>query len=429
MLMMLQKFCGVLTLILAVLYAYQAFYVVVGLLRRKYPVSGQAKTLHRYAVLISARNEEEVIGELIESLQQQDYPKELLDIYVIADNCTDATAQVARQAGAHVYERFDRVRVGKGYAMDWFFHRLQEEGKGEVYDGYFVFDADNIVDPAFVREMNNVFDSGDYAAITCYRNSKNYASNWISAGYSLWFLREARFLNFSRMQMGTGCAISGTGFLVSAQVVRDNGGWPYHLLTEDIQFSIDCAIQGRRIGYCDKAVVYDEQPTTFQQSWTQRMRWSKGFYQVAARYIGGLFRGCFAQKKGRFACYDMMMTVAPGMLLTMGVLGINIFIFLSALTEPRIVATELVQDSLLFVMDNLFNFYLVMLLYGAVTLAVEWKAIHARAVDKVIYLFTFPLFMLTYIPISLAALVRRVEWKPIRHNSSASLKAKNGSLT
>lgn len=166
MLMMLQKFCGVLTLILAVLYAYQAFYVVVGLLRRKYPVSGQAKTLHRYAVLISARNEEEVIGELIESLQQQDYPKELLDIYVIADNCTDATAQVARQAGAHVYERFDRVRVGKGYAMDWFFHRLEEEGKGDVYDGYFVFDADNIVDPAFVREMNNVFDSGDYAAIT-----------------------------------------------------------------------------------------------------------------------------------------------------------------------------------------------------------------------------------------------------------------------
>ena len=128
MLMMLQKFCGVLTLILAVLYAYQAFYVVVGLLRRKYPVSGQAKTLHRYAVLISARNEEEVIGELIESLQQQDYPKELLDIYVIADNCTDATAQVARQAGAHVYERFDRVRVGKGYASKLEAHGMYTMG-------------------------------------------------------------------------------------------------------------------------------------------------------------------------------------------------------------------------------------------------------------------------------------------------------------
>ena len=429
MLMMLQKFCGVLTLMLAVLYVYQAFYVIVGLVRRKRPLSHQAQTLHRYAVLISARNEEEVIGELIESLKKQDYPQELLDIYVIADNCTDATARVAQQAGAMVFERFDRVRVGKGYAMDWFFHKLEEQGKGELYDGYFVFDADNIVDPAFVREMNNVFDSGDYAAITCYRNSKNYASNWISAGYSLWFLREARFLNFARMQMGTGCAVSGTGFLVSAQVVRDNGGWPYHLLTEDIQFSIDCAVQGRRIGYCDKAVVYDEQPTTFQQSWTQRMRWSKGFYQVAARYLGSLFRGCFTQKKGRFTCYDMMMTVAPGMLLTTAVLGFNAVILLSAITEPMSVAAELMQDSMMFLLDNLFNFYICMLLYGGMTLLVEWKQVNARASKKILYLFTFPLFMLTYIPISLAALVRRVEWKPIRHNSSASLKAKNGSLT
>lgn len=429
MLMMLQRFCGVLTLMLAVLYVYQAFYVIVGLVRRKRPQSNQAQTLHRYAVLISARNEEEVIGELVESLKNQDYPQELLDIYVIADNCTDATAQVAREAGAMVFERFDRVRVGKGYAMDWFFHKLEEQGKGELYDGYFVFDADNIVDPAFVREMNNVFDSGDYAAITCYRNSKNYDSNWISAGYSLWFLREARFLNFSRMEMGTGCAISGTGFLVSAQVVRDNGGWPYHLLTEDIQFSIDCAVRGRRIGYCDKAVVYDEQPTTFQQSWTQRMRWSKGFYQVAARYLGSLFRGCFTQKKSRFTCYDMMMTVAPGMLLTTAVLGFNAVILLSAITEPMSVAAELMQDSFMFLLDNLFNFYICMLLYGGMTLLVEWKHINARTSKKIVYLFTFPLFMLTYIPISLAALVRRVEWKPIRHNSSASLKAKNGSLT
>lgn len=429
MLMMLQKFCGVLTLMLAVLYVYQAFYVIVGLVRRKRPLSHQAQTLHRYAVLISARNEEEVIGELIESLKKQDYPQELLDIYVIADNCTDATARVAQQAGAMVFERFDRVRVGKGYAMDWFFHKLEEQGKGELYDGYFVFDADNIVDPAFVREMNNVFDSGDYAALTCYRNSKNYASNWISAGYSLWFLREARFLNFARMQMGTGCAVSGTGFLVSAQVVRENGGWPYHLLTEDIQFSIDCAVQGRRIGYCDKAVVYDEQPTTFQQSWTQRMRWSKGFYQVAARYLGSLFRGCFTQKRGRFTCYDMMMTVAPGMLLTTAVLGFNAVILLSAITEPMSVAAELMQDSMMFLLDNLFNFYICMLLYGGMTLLVEWKQVNARASKKILYLFTFPLFMLTYIPISLAALVRRVEWKPIRHNSSASLKAKNGSLT
>lgn len=262
------------------LYLYQGFYVVVGLVCRRWQDRHQPSRLHRFAVIVSARNEEGVIGELLESLNRQNYPKELLDLYVVADNCTDDTAGVARRAGAFVYERFDQVHKGKGYAMDYLFRRLKEEGK-DCYDGYFVFDADNLVDANFVAEMNRTFDQG-YDAVTCYRNSKNFAANWISAGYSIWFLREARFLNFPRTLLGTNCHVSGTGFLVSARVIEDNGGWPFHLLTEDIQFSVDCAIQGKKIGYCDKAVVYDEQPTTFRQSWDQRLRWSKGFYQVGS---------------------------------------------------------------------------------------------------------------------------------------------------
>ena len=105
------------------------------------------------------------IGELIQSLRAQHYPEELLDIYVVADNCTDDTARVARQAGAAVYERHDQTRKGKGYALDYLFHRLAEEGR-EDYEGYFVFDADNLVDPAFTAEMNRVFDTGKYGAIT-----------------------------------------------------------------------------------------------------------------------------------------------------------------------------------------------------------------------------------------------------------------------
>lgn len=96
-----------------------------------------------------------------------------------------------RQAGAAVYERHDQTRKGKGYALDYLFRRLAEEGR-EDYEGYFVFDADNLVDPEFTAEMNRVFDTGKYGAVTCYRNSKNFGSNWISAGYSIWFLREAR---------------------------------------------------------------------------------------------------------------------------------------------------------------------------------------------------------------------------------------------
>ena len=159
-------------ILFTLLYLYQGFYIVVGLVRRRWTDRYQPKKLHRFAAIVSARNEEAVIGELLESLQRQNYPQELLDLYVVADNCTDNTAATACQAGAFVYERFDQKHKGKGYAIDYLFRRLKEERK-DVYDGYFVFDADNLVDPNFVSEMNRTFDRG-YDAVTCYRNSKKF---------------------------------------------------------------------------------------------------------------------------------------------------------------------------------------------------------------------------------------------------------------
>ena len=428
MLLTLQKFCGLLTLLLTVLYLYQVFYLVVGLAARRggQKRAGQtppARRKHRYAAILCARNEAGVIGELIESLKDQDYPTDLLDIYVVADNCTDHTAAVAASHGALVYERFNRNQVGKGWAMDWMFRRLEEEGLAQQYEAYLIFDADNLVDRNFVREMNRVFDTGRYDAITCYRNSKNYASNWISAGYSLWFIREARFLNFPRMKLGTGCAVSGTGYLISSRVIREEGGWPFHLLTEDIEFSVDCAVKGRRVGYCDSAVIYDEQPTGFVQSWNQRLRWSKGIYQVAWKYWWPLLKGCFAGRGLRFACFDMLMTVAPGMLLNFLVLGFQLILLLSALTQPLAVSAQVLNQVLHFLGRNLAGFYISLLAYGGVTLLLEWRQIRADGWQKLALLPMFPIFMFTYIPISLVALFRRVEWKPIRHHSTASLGA------
>ena len=283
----------------------------------------------RYAAVISARNEEGVIGDLIRDLKAQNYPEKLLDVFVVADNCTDGTAAVAREAGAIVYERFNKVQVGKGYALDWLFKRIFADKGKQTYDGFFVFDADNLVDPNFVREMNKMFDTGEYAALTSYRNSKNFCDNWISAGYALWFLREARFLNRPRTRLGVNCAVSGTGFLVAGDVIREENGWPYHLLTEDIEFSIACAVRGRKIGYCGTAVIYDEQPVEFRQSWDQRLRWSKGFYQVDAKYTAPLLHGCTRGGKKGMSCYDMLMTVAPCNLVTIGVLALALLACLS----------------------------------------------------------------------------------------------------
>ena len=328
-------------------------------------------------------------------------------------------AGAARRAGAFVYERFDQVHKGKGYAMDYLFRRLKEEGK-DCYDGYFVFDADNLVDANFVAEMNRTFDQG-YDAVTCYRNSKNFAANWISAGYSIWFLREARFLNFPRTLLGTNCHVSGTGFLVAARVIEDNGGWPFHLLTEDIQFSVDCAIQGKRIGYCDKAVVYDEQPTTFRQSWDQRLRWSKGFYQVDREYTLPLLKGCFRRGRLGTSCYDMFVTVAPGMLLTLLMILFNGVILAACLTQPAYLATRIIHETVGFMGSAVWNFYVGLLFYGLITVLSEWRHIDAAPVQKLGYVLTFPIFMFTYIPISIAALVQKVEWKPIYHTATKKI--------
>lgn len=289
MIQLVEAFNLFLAVLFTVAYFYQLVYLVIGVIRRNHWTQSQDAKIHRYAAVISARNEAGVIAELIHSLKEQRYPQDCLDIYVVADNCTDNTAEVSRQAGAIVYERFNQNKKGKGYALDFLFRTLHHEGR-DKYDGYMIFDADNLVDPNFTAEMNKVFDSGNYGAITCYRNSRNFGDNWISSGYAIWFLREARFLNFPRMLLGTNCHVSGTGFLINADVIRENGGWPFHLLTEDIEFSVSCALKGRRIGYCDKAVIYDEQPTTFRQSWDQRLRWSKGFYQVNANYSAALTR-------------------------------------------------------------------------------------------------------------------------------------------
>ena len=401
----------VISILFTICYFYQFVYVIIGLIKK--PPVLVAKEQHRFAVVISARNEGNMIGNLIDSIHGQNYPSELIDIFVVADNCTDDTAKVSKEHGAYVYERFNSELVGKGYALDWLFKRIKNDHQDKGYEAYIVFDADNIVDPNFISEMNNAFDNG-YRILTSYRNSKNYGVNWISAGYSLWFLREAKFLNHSRMCLGTSCAISGTGFLVSAEIIDKNNGWIHHLLTEDIEFTADNIINGETIGYCENAVLYDEQPVTFYQSYVQRLRWSKGFYQVFAKYGARLFTGML---KGSFSCYDMLMTISPAMLLTLSSTVIN----LAAIVIGIIGDPEHLPMLFKALWQTLFGFYSMFFALGVITTITEHKQIHCTLKQKIGYTFTFPLFMLTYVPISVIALFKKVKWEPISHSVSMTV--------
>ncbi|MFQ9896665.1 MAG: glycosyltransferase family 2 protein [Lachnospira sp.] len=407
---------------LTVLYFYQFIYIVIALIgdKKKKLDTYEAKKLHKFAFIIAARNEQAVIGNLINSIKQQNYPAELIDVIVVADNCTDDTAQIAREHGAICYERFNNMLVGKGYALDYCFNKIVEQfGDYTAYDGYFIFDADNVIDKNYVKEMNKVFDRG-YNVITSYRNSKNYDTNWITSGYSLWFIREAKYLNNPRMMLKTSCAVSGTGFLVNSSIIKKNNGWKFNLLTEDIQFSVVNILEGEKIGYCESAMFYDEQPTTFKQSWNQRMRWSKGFYQVMFRYGRELIAMMFKKREMFVSCYDMFMTLAPATLLSIGCILLNLIFLAYGATDVHMLR-RILPGTLGSIAFAGVNFYLLMFSIGFITLVTEWNKILAPANKKIKSLFTFPLFMITYVPISLVALVKKVEWKPIAHSISKSV--------
>lgn len=388
-------------------YAYQFIYIPIALLKKRKRLP--AASPHRFAVLVAARNEEAVIGDLLDSLHRQDYDMSMVTVFVIADNCTDRTAAVAAEKGAVVYTRQNRQQVGKGYALEALLAHIHSDYP-DGYDAYFVFDADNLLAPDFISRMNESYSAGN-EIITCYRNSKNYGSNWISAGYALWFLRESRYLNGARDALGCSCAVSGTGFLFSQKILDECGGWPFHLLVEDIEFSIHNILNGHRIAICEDAVVYDEQPTDFSQSCRQRLRWSRGYLQVFGKYGSGLMRGT---ARGSWSCFDMSMAIMPAIVLT----SISLIVSIT-LAVMGILSGAGVVPALLSLGKALLSMYMMLFIVGLITTVTEWKNIGASVPRKVLSVFTFPLFMFTYIPVSFAALFVKVEWKPIRHTVTA----------
>ena len=401
----------VLLVVFFICYAYQAVYILIPFIIK--PKPHKEAVMHRFAVLISARNEQAVIGKLIDSIKRQSYPAELVSVFVCADNCTDETARIAAEHGAEVFERFNAEQVGKGYALSYLLGRIDAEYPERPFDAYFVFDADNVLEPDYIEQMNRTFSDG-FEVVTSYRNSKNFGDNWISSGYALWFMRESAWLNRPRMLAGTSCAVSGTGFMFSQKVLDDCGGWNFFLLTEDIEFTIMNITAGRRIGYCGDAVLYDEQPTKLRQSLRQRKRWTRGYVQVFMKYGGEMVRGIF---KGSFACYDMFMNILPAAVVTVLAVFANLGGFVYSILTHQ--GAAVVIASVLGVLNSM---YLTVFGIGALTLVSEWKRIYAPAWKKVLFTFTFPLFMLTYIPCTVAGICARdVVWKPIEHTRAASL--------
>ena len=407
--MNIETFNNLLSILFIICYSYQVLYLIIPLFKINKLKNINDKP-NRYALLIAARNEEKVIGNLLDSIKSQTYDKNYYDVYVGADNCTDDTALVAKNKGAIVFERFNNLKIGKGYVLNFLLRNIKKSGK--KYDAYIVFDADNILDSNYLTEINRVFNQG-YEAITSYRNSKNYGDNWISAGYGLWYLHESAHLNASRMVIGSSCSVSGTGFLFSQNLVDKYSGWNFYLLTEDIEFTVENIVNGIKIGYAGKAVLYDEQPTNFKQSYYQRLRWSKGYLQVFKKYGHKLFKGML---DGDFSCFDMTMNYAPAAIISVLSIIINVgYIFINFLLNKSYgyLFNQLGAMAL--------GMYDMLFLISLLTTLMEWNNIYTNWYKKILYIFTCPLFLITYLPITIIALFKKVSWKPINHSRQLTL--------
>ena len=449
---------------------HKTFYIIVGFFFTK--KFEPAKKNHKYAILIPARNEEAVIGNLIKSIDRQDYPSDLLTVFVVADNCTDNTAKVAREHGAICYERFNDLERTKGFALKFLFENIEKDYGIQSFEGYFIFDSDNLLNKDYISKMNDAFDSGQ-KIITSYRNTKNFDENWVASTYALHWLRSIRFRHRARSVLRLATNIQGTGFLFANELVKD--GWNYTSLTEDRAFTADAVAHGYEISYQDAAVFYDEQPTSLRIAFRQRIRWSKGhlmafkdtgWFLFKNIFVGNCFRDKSEKKKltketviegirHRWASFDTLSQLFPSVIVKLFLwLTVSVFIFCCASFETGLTELKLFKGGnyLAKGLHSLFGGITVDVAPGAglfvkyFLLALLWRiigkvsyhfenmltAVYVFIVErkriikiplhkKILYCFTWPVFDIFYRYSMYCALFMKVTWKTIPHTSKVTI--------
>ena len=358
-----------------------------------------------FAVLIPARDESLVIEGLLKSLKAQTIKFSMQDVYVIVETKEDKTVEICQKYDATVIIRTTK-RPRKGYALDEALKQIKKE-----YDLYFIFDADNVVHPEFLSRMNDALCDGHKVA-QGFRDSKNPSDNWISGSYSIFYWIQNFFFSKARMQMGGSSSINGTGFMVKKEII-DEYGFNTVTLTEDVEFTAQCALNGIKIVFVEDAITYDEQPTEFKASWKQRKRWSMGNIQCFRYYSRRLSRTYL--KTSFLPCLDMLLSfMAPYMQILTTLLTVVLILF-------RILNVEL-YDIFAYMYSYGILFFIVAYLANDIVniFVVIYNKKNVREVMSGILLFT--LFMLTWIPINFICLFKKdLTWEPIKHKRSVGI--------
>lgn len=252
---------------------------------------------HRFLILVPAHNEERLLPSLLASLGQLDYPASLYSIHVVADNCTDRTAELARASGAIAHERVDDERRGKGYALQWLMQQLS--ASAEPHDAVLILDADSIVSPNFLSVMDARLARGEHA-IQAYYAVRDPQISW-SASLRSVALAALHYLRpLGRMVLGGSAGLKGNGMIFAAEILREYQ-WSASL-TEDIEYHMALILGGRRVMFAPDAIVWAEMPSTLKASQTQNVRWERGRQEMVRQYVPRLLRAALARRS--FLLFD-----------------------------------------------------------------------------------------------------------------------------
>ncbi|MCP3774357.1 glycosyltransferase family 2 protein [Paenibacillus sp. MZ04-78.2] len=396
---MLDSFLLGLQIALALIGAYQLVLTFFGWYRRKNQIEHAPQKT--FAVLVAAHNEEQVVGALIENLKNLDYPKELYDIFVICDNCTDNTAQITQDMGVFACVRSNPKLRGKGYAIEWMLKELWKMPR--QYDAVVMFDADNLVSKDYLTHMNNDLCNGS-KVIQAYLDTKNPHDSWVTASYAVTYWYINRLWQLPRSNLGMANYLGGTGMCFESNLLKEIG-WGATSLVEDLEFTMRCVSRGIKPSFNYYARVYDEKPITFKASARQRLRWMQGHFNVARRYFFPLlWKGI---KEGNWTKIDNAIYAANVYnVLIASIVTVVLFIDMTLPGVPMF-------NSLFKIAPSFFAAFTVVT-YAMFMIALVMEKAPLKSYK---YLITFPLFLLSWWPITLYAFFTQnnKQWSHTEH--------------
>ena len=388
-----------------IIFLFTLYYFVIGFFGLwRFKEEKVTEAVKKLAVIVAAHNESAVIGQLVANLKDLRYPKELYDIYVIADNCSDNTAEIAREAGAIVCERTHPTKKSKGYALEWMFERIFEM-KDKEYDAVVVFDADNLVHPDFLMEMNHHLCKGS-KIIQGYLDAKNPYDTWVAGTFAIAFWVIDHVSHLAKTNIGLSAVLGGTGMCITTDVIREQG-WRATCLVEDMEFTMKSLATGIKTTWAHDAIVYDEKPLTFMQSWRQRKRWAQGQFDVAHRFIPKMLKEGIKQRKP-YIWDGCIYLLQPHFLMIS-----TFFIIISYVqlwTHPFYTNIYSILPSTLMTIIMLGQYILPMIIL-----------LKIKAKPKAwLYLLLYPVFISSWIPIIFLGFIHRNEheWSHTQHTRS-----------